>query len=78
MTTSAVTTTLDHASSMSRAVRNALVAVAVVIVIALAFTVGHLTAASPSGPATTPAQVQASIGTGAGAHCQAGHLSGPC
>ncbi len=78
MTTSALPSHLDQAPSRPHALRMLLVGLAVVILMAVAFTVGHLTASSPQGSISGPAQVQAHAGVvdDAGSYCEA--LRGPC
>jgi hypothetical protein len=80
MTTSAITATLDPAASWTKVLRRFLVALAIVILVAVAFTVGHMTATTRLGPATSPARVQVpAVGADdTGRYCQVGHLRGPC
>jgi hypothetical protein len=80
MTTSALTTNLDQASTRPHALRMLLVGLAVVVLLAVAFTVGHLTAGSHQGPVSGPTHVQAHAGVAdeAGSFCPAGRLPGPC
>jgi hypothetical protein len=57
-----------------------LVGLGVVILLAAAFAVGHLTGASRTGPTTGPVRIQApAAATGAiTSYCPAGRLRGPC
>jgi flagellar basal body-associated protein FliL len=78
--TSAMTTTLDHTPSWPRALRLLLLALALVVLLAASFAIGHVTGSSHQGPATSPTQIQApaTANTETGSYCQVGHLRGPC
>jgi multidrug resistance efflux pump len=78
--TSAMTTTLDHTPAWPRALRLLLSALALVVLLAASFAIGHVTGSSHQGPATSSAQIQAPVTAiaGTGAYCQVGHLRGPC
>jgi hypothetical protein len=81
MTTSAMTTTPGPAPTWSHALRLFLLGTTVVVLLAIAFTVGHLTASSRQTPPTSaPTQVQAPANGVAdiSSYCQVGHVQGPC
>ena len=80
MTTSAMTTPPEHAASRPRALRMLLVGLAIVVLLAAAFAVGHLTGTSRQGTTTSPVGIQApaSAGIAVTSYCPAGQLRGPC
>jgi hypothetical protein len=80
MTTSALTRTPGSAHDRPHALRVLLVVTAVVVLFAIAFTVGHLTAGSSASAVSGQADVLAPSSGIAdiSSHCQAGHVRGPC
>ena len=80
MTSTTVNPTLHPARSGVQTVRMLVVGLAVVLLLALSFAIGHVTGSSHQGPATTPALIgaQTNTGSGSGLLCQVGHLRGPC
>jgi hypothetical protein len=78
--TSAMTTTLDHTPDRPHTMRLLAVGLALVLLLAVSFAIGHLTGSSHPAPVTSPARIQAttSAASGAGWTCQVGHLRGPC
>jgi hypothetical protein len=80
MMTSAMTTPLDRAPSWPHALRLLLLGLAVVVLVAASFVVGHATGSSHQGPEATPVRTLAPAyaSSGIGSYCQAGHLRGPC
>ena len=80
MTTSAMTTTLDHTPSWPRALRLLLLGLAFVVLLAASFAIGHVTGSSHQGPAASSTQIQspANANTVIGSYCDVGHLRGPC
>jgi hypothetical protein len=81
MTTATMTTTPGPAHTWPHALRMLLLGTTLVVLLAIAFTVGHLTAGSHQAqPASVPAQVQAAANGAAdvSSHCQVGHVQGPC
>ena len=80
MTTPSITHPLPLHQAMGRGLRILLGALALVILITVAFVVGRVTVSSNTTPAQAPAvhaQVPASSAD-TGAVCQVGHLQGPC
>ena len=81
MTTSAMTRTPDQAPTWPHALRMFLVGTTLVVLLAIAFTVGHLTAGShQTQPASGAGQVLAPAGGTAGISslCPVGPVRGPC
>ena len=80
MTATTIAPPVGSTGSSTHWLRRALAACAVVALIAISFTVGHLTATSGPGPVTTPApvQVQAAPTGDIGQRCQVGHFRGQC
>jgi hypothetical protein len=81
MTTTTMSTTPGAAQTWSHALRVLLLGTTLVVLLAIAFTVGHLTAGTHQAqPASVPAQVQAAVNGAAdvSSHCLVGHVQGPC
>ena len=80
MTAPSITHPIPVRQAMGRSLRMLLAALALVLLVTLAFMVGRLTVSSNTTPAPAPAvHTQApSSATDTGRLCQVGHLRGPC
>ena len=76
MTTTSITTSMPPHQTMGRTLRALFVAMAVVVLLTVAFVVGRVTAGSGSAPAVTPAvSTHLPASNDAGVCQQVGHLS---
>jgi hypothetical protein len=74
--TTTMTTAAHPATPWPQALRRILVGLALVVLLAAAFTVGHLTAGNHQAPATAPITIQTPTPASGqtGPDCRAGHL----
>ena len=80
MTTPSMTHSIPVRQAMKRSLRTFLTALALVVLVTVAFVVGRVTVGSSTAPAHAPAvhtQAPASSAD-TGRVCQVGHLRGPC
>ena len=80
MTTPSITYPIPVRKAMGRALRILLVALALLVLVTVAFVVGRVTVSSNTTPAQAPA-VHAQVPVSSadtGSVCQVGHLQGPC
>ena len=78
--TTALTTAAPPDTTRTHGLRRILVGSALVLLLTLAFTVGHLTAVRHQVPVTTVGTIQVPTGVPGqtGPDCRPGHLRGPC